>query len=525
MRKPLPIHRVLIGPVSLAWLFVACILLAGSSSAATEADIPAPISYQLSWHAGEKDINGKVMCGIELMRILPFKGKLYAANSLWTESDPSIPKACQLLVLDSPDAKWKLFHQFTARNLRLTCLQDVTFMTDGAGNKIKPVEMLLAAPDQIVAGAIQVYSLDDNTDTLAPMTVGTTNDKYADTRAIGWHHDSVTGIDHVFAGNTALGIYRGVYDPKATGRILWQASEYTVNAGAYSPDGERVMGFANCNGILYAATSKHILKRTDGASPTWASVKEYPNEISASGIRGLAAVPNPTGRGQVLLYNCRGNDKQTCVRRLDPANGYAETVELNINADMGKRLGARIPYVLSAYNDFLNCTLPGTRENVWMFGLEMSFTPSAVQQHPEWRVFKAEGKYRPGMSSRDMYYAAEGRYYVRHTSASGEIRYEQKEISDPALPTLVSVRTIAVSPFPADQGKVLYFGGYDANYQPSHNTAWIYRGSYIPAKTSLGPASNRRDAEVASCDPGRTDVISTEFGGGTIPAKGGGGIK
>ena len=445
-----------------------------SAVAATTDAFLEPVSYQLSWHAGDKDVNGKTMCGTELMCILPYKEKLYASTTLWTESDPSIPKACQLLVLDSPDVKWKLFHQFTTRNLRLTCLQTVTFTTDGAGNKINPVEMLLTAPDHLRAGSIEVFSLDDNSNALVAMTLGTTGDKYSDTRAIGLHHNSVTGIDYVFAGSTALGIYRGVYDAKATGRITWQASEFTVNAGAYSPGGERVMGFANCNSVFYAATSKRILKRTDGASPSWIPVKEYPNEINASCIRGLTAVPNPSGRGQVLLYNCRGSDKQTCVHRLAPSNDYAETVELNINADMGRRLAAKVPYVLSAYNDFLNYTLPGTGENVWMFGCEMTFTPTAVQQHPEWRVMKVEGKYRNDISSRDMYYAAEGRYYIRHVKA-GVVTYELKEVTDPAMPTLVSVRTIAVSPFPADQGKALYFGGYDCNYQPSHNTAWIYR--------------------------------------------------
>jgi hypothetical protein len=455
------------------------IMAAGTSpavpAAATTAASPLkPLSYQLSWHAGDKDVNGKTMYGVELMRILPYKGKLYASNSLWTERDPSIPKASQLLVLDSPDAKWKLLHQFTTRNLRLTCLQNVTFTTDGAGNKIEPVEMLLAAPDQIRAGAVEVYSLDDNKNTLAVMKLGMTADTYSDIRAMGLHHDSVTGIDYVFAGSTALGIYRGVYDAKASGRITWQASEYTVNAGVYSPGGERVMGFANCNGELYAATSKHILKRTDGKSPSWTTVKEYPNEMAASGIRGLTAVPNPSGSGQVLLYNCRDKDMQTKVRRLDPVNSYAETVELNINADMGARLGARIPYVLSAYNDFLNYTSPGTGENVWMFGFEISFMQPAVKQHQQWRVMKVEKQHLTG-SSWDMYYSAEGRYYVRYVKA-GVVTYELKEVIDPALPTLVSVRTIAVSPFPVDQGKVLYFGGYDANYQPSHNTGWIYKG-------------------------------------------------
>jgi len=452
---------------------VSLLLLCGGAPAADQ-NSTLPLEYRRSWHAGDKDVNGKTMYGTELMCLLPFKGKVYASNTLWTENDPAIPKASQLLVLEAPDAKWKLLHQFALRNLRLTGLQSVTFTTDGAGNQIKPVEMLLAAPDAVTAGPVKVFSLDEQANELVPMTLGTTSDKYSDIRAIGSHHDAVTGADYVFAGSTALGIFRGVYDAKASGRIAWQESEFKVNAGAYTPGGERVMGFANCNGVLHAATSRHILKRTDGKTPAWVVVKEYPDEISASGIRGLTAVPHPTGHGHVLLFNCRGANKQTCVRRLDPANNYAETIELNLNADLGERLGFRIPYVLSAYNDFLKFTVPRTGENVWLFGFELMIPAAVVQQHPDWRVWKVEGKYLKGMSNRDLYYAAEGRYYIRHVKA-GVVTYELKEITDPALPTLLSVRTIAASPFPADQGKVLFFGGYDANYQPSHNTAWIYR--------------------------------------------------
>jgi len=421
-------------------------------------------------------MNGRAMYGTELMRILPYKGRLFASNTLWTESNPTIPKACQLLGLDSPAAKWKLLYQFPARNLRLTCLQNVTFTTDGSGKSITPVAMLLAAPDQVTAGDVLAYSLDDNTNTLAPMKLGATSATYSEIRAIGLHHDSVTGVDYVFAGSTALGIYRGVYNPSAPGRITWQASEYSLPLAASGSGSERVMGFANCNGVLHVATSTRVLRRTDGASPFWTVVKEYPTETPASGIRGLTAVPDPSGSGEVLLLTARGSDYQTRVRRLDPANGYAETIELNINADMGRRLNTAIPYVLSAYNDFFPYEVPGTGENAWMFGIEMTYTEAAVLQHPEWRVMKVEAGYVPNVST-NQYYAAEGRYYVRHV-LGGVVSWELREVLDRTLPTLVSVRTIAASPFPADQGQVLYFGGYDANYEPSHSTAWIYRGTF-----------------------------------------------
>ena len=68
-----------------------------------------------------------------------------------------------------------------------------------------------------------------------------------------------------------------------------------------------------------------------------------------------------------------------------------------------------------------------------------------------------------------------GRYCIRHAQGA-DITYEVAEITDPREPQLVSTRSIVVSPFPEDQGRVLYFAGYDCHGVPSHNTAWIYRG-------------------------------------------------
>jgi hypothetical protein len=74
------------------------------------------------------------------------------------------------------------------------------------------------------------------------------------------------------------------------------------------------------------------------------------------------------------------------------------------------------------------------------------------------------------------HFVGNGRYCVRHAKGA-DITYEVAEITDPREPQLVATRVIAVSPFPEDQGKALYFAGYDCNGVPSHNTAWIYRGT------------------------------------------------
>ena len=64
-------------------------------------------------------------------------------------------------------------------------------------------------------------------------------------------------------------------------------------------------------------------------------------------------------------------------------------------------------------------------------------------------------------------------------TSGADTHYDLAEITDPRQPMLVSVRAMAVSPFAEDQGRAFYFGGFDCNSDPSHNTAWIYRG--VPA--------------------------------------------
>jgi len=221
------------------------------------------------------------------------------------------------------------------------------------------------------------------------------------------------------------------------------------------------MGFTECNGDFYGATSKHIYKRVDGATPTWQEVFYDPNETNATGIRGLTAVPNPSGTGQVLLF--RSSDM---IRHIDPSSNFKVTIEVNLNAIMSVKLGATVVYSLCAYNDFLPYTIPGTGEKVYLFGGEFAYPTSVTSTNPDKRVFMAPGT---------VTYAAEGYYLIRYDDQNG-ISNELKEVKDTSLPILVSVRTIAVSPFPSDNGKVLYFGGFDCNSQPSHNTGWIYRG-------------------------------------------------
>jgi hypothetical protein len=422
--------------------------------------------YQPSLQTGESTPDGKVVRGTEIMAIVPFQGRLYASTSLWMERDPSIPKACQILVLDSPKGKWKVDHQFGKDNPRLTCLKPITFTTNDKGNAIQPVSLLLAAPDNVTSeaedaggspgGEAEIYCRGgDKSSSWTAMVLGKSF-RYSSTRAIGFHRDSVTGVDLVFAGNTTLGNLRGVYDPHAPGQIRWDATpEFFV------PAGERVMGYCDCNGACYCATTKSILRRTDGPSPSWQQVYYCPEEKKAVGIRGLTSVPNPSGKGGSLLFMALRK-----VRRLD-VNGFKETIEVDMPEFISGQWGVKVTAGMGAYNEFLPYTLPDTGETVWLFGFESAYSAAVAKRlPPDFRLAENENPPR--------HFDARAFYFIRRVK-DGIVNYEAKEISDPRKPTLISVRTIVVSPFAEDHGQAFYFGGYDCNMIPSHNTAWIYR--------------------------------------------------
>jgi hypothetical protein len=76
-------------------------------------------------------------------------------------------------------------------------------------------------------------------------------------------------------------------------------------------------------------------------------------------------------------------------------------------------------------------------------------------------------------------------YLVRH--ADGTYAHGRVWTPDDPVPNqgvsggLRSTRSICLSPFPEDKGRVLYFGGFDSGISTSSEefgyTAWIYKGT------------------------------------------------
>jgi hypothetical protein len=134
---------------------------------------------------------------------------------------------------------------------------------------------------------------------------------------------------------------------------------------------------------------------------------------------------------------------------IDP-NAGTITPEIYLRAALRGRFGNPQPYfyMVVAYND-----MPRLRD-VHLIGLGV-FGPLPGHGNSAWYVTRDDGGH-----------------------------YELHEIASLSGRPLIAARTIVPSPFPEEQGQVLYIGGYDTNKQSSHNTAWIYR---VGVDTALAP--------------------------------------
>ncbi|HET9619741.1 MAG TPA: hypothetical protein VFP84_00145 [Kofleriaceae bacterium] len=404
-----------------------------------ESAVGASRGFRRAYQAGTRDREGQFMGGTEIMQLVPHLGKLYAVTStMWDRpgDDPAV--GAQVLALDHPDHGWRVEHAIDARTQRMS-LASVAFTVDRHGHALAaPTHVLLAGPSN-GQGAIAVSQRDEGSGAWVRQLLGSAP-RYTSVRCLYGHRDAVTGVDHVLAGTSPNGIYRGAYD--AAGHIVWQAEP---ELAGYE---HRPMAFAVCNGVLHAAIKPHVYRRIDGPAPRWEAVYTLPDGVSriSSGLRGLTAVPHPSGDGECLLAALEGEEAR--IVRLDPRDGYRATVELDV-LDFLAQGDERPGYAIVAYND-----MTPLATGALLLGLSVTTSRGPHTTHPK------DG-WRP-----------DARYLVRDPDR----QYHVRSIVDPdatrlASTRLVSTRTIEVSPFDRE---TLYFGGYDPHSTPSHNTAWVY---------------------------------------------------
>jgi len=412
---------------------------------------------------GTKDDSGQWISGTETMRFLQHRGMLFVSTGVWMDTPYFEAKGDQpwtgpqVLVKESAAARWRVDMSFTSA-IRVDAMASATFSTDGTGRKLDPpVTMLIASPS---SENTATWTRDDSTGKwIESLARGGMR---GGMRSFCIHTDRVTKVQYLFGGATKSGcIFRAVYDAAAPGKLRWHQAPELSGTG-------RVMCMAEANGVLYAASgiqseeplSGGLFRRVDGEKPRWELMWRWPHLIKERGdeteiLRGLTAIRDPNGGShQVLLGTC---NYPGVVYRIDPSRSHAVTTELDIRTYFAKAFGVaalRGP-CLSAYNNFLPVTDPDTGENVHLLGLWIN--------HPG------------GRTTDD---GAGAWYLVRHADGT----YGHGRVFDSGNPRpnpsrgLLATRTIETSPFPEDEGRVLYFGGFDCAGIASHNTACIYRG-------------------------------------------------
>jgi hypothetical protein len=342
--------------------------------------------------------------------------------------------------------------------VRVDAMISATFVTDGSGRKLDPPASLLVASPSSQNTA--TWTRDDGTGKWTESVAA--EGLRGGLRSFCMHVDKVTGVQYLFGGATKSGcIFRAVYDPAAPGKLRWHEAPELSGTG-------RMMCMAEADGVLYAAggikdetpLSGGLFRRVDGEKPRWELLWRWPHMIRERGdeteiLRGLTAIPDPKGgKHEVLLGTC---NYPGAVYRIAPKRNFAVTTELDIRAYFAKAFGVsqlRGP-CLSAYNNFLPVTDPDSGEKIHLLGLWIN--------HPDGRATEN---------------GASAWYLVRHADGT----YAHGRVFDPKHPKpnpprgLLATRTIEVSPFPEDKGRVLYVGGFDCARIESRNTAWIYRG-------------------------------------------------
>ncbi len=422
-------------------------------------------TYQQSWKAGQKDINNKRMNGTEIVKITAHKGKLFAATSIWMESEHTLGGS-QILIKESHKSPWKVEHQFGPDIRRCLSLFSLTFTTDYEGKKIKPITILLAGTSTKKNDMINIYRHKDKSGGWMALPIVKAKDS-SQIRGIGFHRDKVTGIDMVFVGigstknkPASYGLITGAYKDDAKGRIVWNKKP-ELKLG----EKERFMEFSVCNGDLYVSSTKKIFKRIDGEKPKWTMIFEDSRQFAPLGIRGLATVPKPGANKEELLFINWAE-----ILRLDPLDNNKITKELDIPAFLTEQWKLPVKNALAGYNKIVSFKRV-SGETCWLVGFQSTYDKKWIKKEkPKDLLIKI----RDDGTRPVAYFAGEGRFLVRSMERE-KINYDIKTIDDPSRSLLGAVRTLAPSPFKEDKGDILYLGGIDCNGIPHHDTGWIYR--------------------------------------------------
>ena len=449
---------------------------------------PLPrIDWTTSLEIGSVDPAGARVTGTEIRSLVEFDGRIFAGSGIWMDTEDARPEqpGPQLFVLDEPESEggaWRVDLELSERvdeldglhrYLTISAMQAVSFERDGWGEDLRqPVSLLVASVwDRYDATEVFVRNPDGewnkttvipHSDPPMPLPADACRRHI---RSFELHRDAVTGADMIFAGTNGRAgcparIYSGVYDPSVPGSIDWGSDPEPWEEEPGADD--RVLSLEVANGRLHATVCGKLYARQDGPAPSWKLLFTHPLDFcppgpGENGFRGATAIPGASG--QDLMVAMEGIFPRIGRIALWPNVAFHQ--ELDPRPYLYQAGGFPAGYTIIAYNEMTRFEMPGG-EAVLLMGMEAS-TPSDPEAWKGW----APGAW----------------YFVRHPDAS----YELREIADETLqpkPKLVSTRAMIPSPFPGERGRVIYAGGFDANHESCHDTAWLYRGE-LAEVTSL----------------------------------------
>jgi len=408
------------------------------------------------------------------MHLVPHKGKLYAANGYWKDSQweerPYAQRqSAQSLRLDSADGQWTVDLDTGKSNDSSLCymkgniLKSVTF-TRGASGKLlpKPQNLLVMAAGAYKEeeGFVSAWVRDDATGTWNHVRVRHGPWK----KGVRWvprdmeiYRDKVTGVERLFLLLGNPGIISGVYDASLPSKIRW---EEEIEFPATGTVATRPLGIVQANGSLLFSVGGIIYRRIDGPNPTYAPILDLGEDVNTDvgGIRGLTAVANPNGEGESLLFLWAPNGRSSGqIKRLDPdgLGGYTVHDEANLRDLMSRKLGVEVGFVLGAHSEMYPIIHPMTGETMHLIGFQ------GILRGNERLTWKDSRLYAGAM------------YAVRSADGSYTV-HEANGPYAPGRPVLVSPRTFARSPFGDD---LVFVGGHDCSNLRSDSMAWIFKAS------------------------------------------------
>ncbi|MBX9731048.1 MAG: PKD domain-containing protein [Sphingomonas sp.] len=443
--------------------------------------------------------SGQALGGTEFRNLVAHKGQLFGGLEAFNDNPPAGQpvQTARIVMKPSASAPWRIDRSFEEplpagssppagrpriRHEGVTALASISFNNDGNGRPLATPQTILVAGLRDFLKGVSFYVRNDSNGTWSEQPIETLATTSSSVRAFGSHRDKVTGADMIFVGANPGGIYSGTIN--AAGVLTMRTPAELSVIPATRADAIRPTAFVECGGDIFTTIAPYVYRRIDGTNPRWEVIYDYSAQFTpgagdsgSSGLRGLTCVDKPGG-GLSLITGFEGPGVVLRFDRNSSGNFVLATQsEYNANTALSAAVGKSVSYSVLANNLFTPLINPDTGQTAHIMTLQT----------------------RPNASD-DAYYA------IRSIDGT----YTLSKISSAALGfPLNSTRTAVVSPFPEENGSVVYLGGFDVVDTPNRNSAYVARAGI---RTVLGlPTSLTQNCPVPGPLGGTAGLQSTDI--------------